>query len=56
MAAGEGDAIHMAWEGHMGVAHRMIGKVDGNTYEARSKMIMPNGHEMVEEFLLHRVE
>ena len=51
----EEDRIHMAWEGPMGVAHRMIGKVDDNTYEARSKMVMPDGHEMVEKLLLHRI-
>lgn len=52
----EEDRIHMAWEGPNGVAHRVMEKVDDNTYEARSKMVSPDGHEMVEKLRLHRVE
>ena len=52
----EGDAIHMTWEGPEGIAHRVMRKVDDNTYEATSKMTMPDGQEMGEELRLHRVE
>ena len=52
----EEDRLHMAWEGPMGVAHRMMRKVDENTYEAVSKMVSPDGHEMVEKLRLQRVE
>ena len=52
----EGNAMHMAWEGSGGVAHRMMRRVDDNSYEATSKMVMQDGNEMFEELRLRRVE